>query len=61
MAPEDLAQFAQAVIDAYKAGIFTSQKKQNDSNWDYDSAVFFAVSVITSIGKLSDSEFIFAF
>ena len=51
MAPQDLTQFARAVIDTYKAGVVTSHKKDNATNWDYDSAVFFAVSVITSIGK----------
>ena len=52
--PLELAQFTQAVIEAYNAGVMTSQKKHNATNWDYDSAVFFAVTVITAIGKLAD-------
>lgn len=46
----ELESFVASVISAYDAGVMTTSNNTKGSNWDYQSAVFFAVTVITAIG-----------
>lgn len=49
--PLELESFTASVISAYDSGVMTSSNKSNGSNWSYESAIFFAITVITSIGR----------
>lgn len=48
--PDELETFVMKVITAYDAGVITASNVSSSSHWNYGSSVFFAITVITTIG-----------
>lgn len=46
--------FVQVILDAWERGVNPSGNSTNPSNWDFSSSFFFAGTVVTTIGELSD-------
>ena len=51
VSPHELERFAKSVISAYDTGIIMTWKRSEDNMWSYGSSIFFAITVITTIGK----------
>lgn len=50
ISPSDLEKFVTEVITAYDSGVITTSQISNSSRWSYGSSIFFAITVITTIG-----------
>lgn len=47
---QDLDDFVSAVIEAQKAGVMTAKNMSNAPNWSFGQSIFFATSLLTTIG-----------
>ena len=50
-ATEELDEFIAAVIHAYKRGVVAIGNSTMEPNWSFGQSLFFAATVITTIGK----------
>lgn len=50
VSPSDLQTFVAEVIKTYDSGVILTSEISNNSHWSYGSSVFFAITVITTIG-----------
>lgn len=46
----DLETFVKFVIKTYDSGVLTSPNTSDNTRWNYGSAIFYAITVITTIG-----------
>jgi hypothetical protein len=51
VSPDELEKFIMSLLAAYDQGVISTPEKTSAPNWDFASAVFFTITVITTIGK----------
>lgn len=52
-AEDKLEAFVQAIVEAHNKGVSVSGNSSNEPNWSFGQSLFFAASVLTTIGKSS--------
>ena len=46
-----MQELLKMTLEAYKTGYLVSNDTISESNWDFYSSIFFAMTVVTTIGK----------